>query len=272
MSNALTKSDTQQLAETGGPNHQEILRSDVVVPQVLLMQGLSELIANKAVGLKGERIETGDFVRSTNGEILAASGKALEFIPLMYTSAWIMTELVGKKYEFRGYEPRTARNEDLPWDFEKNGSQWRRTKVMNVFALLPQDVAAEQTAMKKFKETGEVPDLDANLLPVVIQFKSTGFAAGKNIATHFAKAQQGAHMGQRAYHYKLSLTAAEQENDKGQFYVPEVSGRAVKASPEEIGAATRWVSTLGDGGGVKIDSEETVSETTAPQPKSSQKF
>lgn len=270
MSNAVQKTETNLPTTARPPVAQEILRSDVIIPKILLMQSMSDFVKDKASDPSGKRIEDGMWVRSTTKEIVGMPDHPLEFIPLLFTNQWMNQELVGKKMEFRGYEPRTAKNESLEWDFTKDGTDWRRTKVLTVFALLPMDVATELAAVARYQKTGEVPDLDATLLPVVIQFKSTGFKTGMVVATHFAKAAGMAQYGAKAHGYKLSLSAVEEKNDLGSFFVPQIGAKTTKATSEEIAQADKWLAVLGSGDQVKIDETDVANAPageTVPRPK-----
>ena len=129
----------------------QVLKSDIVIPKVLLMQGLSDLVAER-------KALQGDIVRSVTAEKLGDDKNPVEFIPLTFQNLYLVSEDQkgdGKKYEFRRYEPRTAANEDAPWDYIENGTKWKRTKVMNLFALLPRDMDAEKAMLEEFEKTGK---------------------------------------------------------------------------------------------------------------------
>jgi hypothetical protein len=243
--------------------NEEILKSDIVVPKVLLMQGLSEAVSKRHKSPDGANIQQGDIIRSTTLEVVGGPDDAVEFIPLTYTNHWRVEEEINGKYEYRGLEPRTAKNEDLPWKFEKDGAQWRRVKVLNVFALLPQDLAAFQDEIKRAQAENDIPDLNKVLLPVVISFRSTSYNAGKAVVTHFAKAASMAKYGAVPYGHTMKLSCKQEENDKGIFYVFDVApGR--KCSKEEVGEAKDWYARLASGP-VKIDeSDEGIEEGAAP--------
>lgn len=231
MSTAVVKMETNlpAQADLGG---EEILNQNIVVPRVLLMQGLSDLVTEG-------KAQMGDLVRSTNGEKLGGPDKPLEFIPITFTNTWILSELVGKKYEYRAQEPLSAKNQDLPWEFEKNGTKWKRTKSLNLFALLVSDARAELAEMEKAKQ-GEMPDPDKALLPVMISFRSTSFVAGKDVVTHFAKARKFSLPG---YVSVLRLKCAREKNDKGTYFVFEVEN-AGKTPQELMETCKYWQGTL----------------------------
>ncbi len=104
---------------------------------------------------------------------------------------------------------------------------------MNLFALLPGDIAAEAKEIENFNKTGEMPDLNKVLLPVLISFRSSGFAAGKEVSTHFAKAQAMSKYGVKPYGFTLKLGCKQAENDDGKFFVPTI-GQGRKCTPCEL--------------------------------------
>ena len=258
MSNALAKKQEAHLPMPQAPAPQsDVLKSDVLIPMVLLMQGLSELVAEgKAV--------MGDFVRSTNGEKIGSHKDPIEFIPLATKNFWAIMEKVGQKFEFRKMIPRRAvvttddaraevakietdkEDENLPWEFQFRGTQWKRVKLLNVFALLPKDIKAFEIEVKKAKETGEMPDLDKTLMPVVIPFRNTSFNAGRKVATHFTKAAAMAHLGAKPHGFALQLSAYQDKNDKGTFYVYDV-GNTRRLAKDELAYAEQWLTVLGQG-------------------------
>ncbi len=242
---------------------QEIMASDIIIPKLLLMQGLSEFVNER-------KAQQGDMVRSTTAEVVGGPEKPVDFIPLKMTSDWIIQEKQGQKFEYRGTIARNAGNETLPWTFYKtptgqevveptaNTIEWRRMKVLNVYALLPQDIQAYQDEMKKLADTGEMPDLNKTLLPIVLSFRSTSFNAGKSVATFFAQLRDASRYNPsvKPYHYALTLECSADKNDKGSFYVFQVSGKTKKVDPKLVDEAARWYDTLSNLSSIKIDTTD----------------
>ena len=249
------------LAAVPPPPAQEILSSDITIPRLLLMQGLSEFVVEG-------KSRPGLVVRSTTIEELAKPGDVLDFIPLKITTAWADKERVGQKFEFRRAYPRTPHNEGLPWQFWRNpqgqefdkpgqlgATEWQRVKSIDVYALLPKDLAAFDAEMKKTAESGEMPDLSKTVLPVVISFRSTSFNAGKAVSTHFARVEE---MRQsvpdiRAHWFTLPLGCKPEKNEKGSYFVYEV-GNAKGYGKELRPRVERWMSILNSGKELKVDS------------------
>jgi len=263
MSKEIVKTETN-LPVDPLPQGTQVLKSDVVLPKLLLMQGLSDLVNER-------KAQQGDFVRSSTAEKLGDDKAPVEFIPLTFQNLWLVSEDQkgdGKKYEFRRYEPRTLANENAEWDYIEKGTKWKRTKIMSLFALLPRDIDAQAQMMKEFEETGEMPDVDKVLLPVVIQFKNTSFKAGKEVATLFAKAESISRtLGKTvpAFGTTMRLSCVSDKNDKGNFFVMKVES-AGKTKPEYKDSAANWYSQLMSlGAAVKVDESDVAVEEAAAE-------
>lgn len=257
---ALTKKEAQAVSTevVHQAGQEEILASDILIPKLLLMQGLSELVnARKAA--------QGDMVKSTTGEIVGGPDKPAEFIPLTFFNQWILQEKVGNKYEFRGVEPMTAANADLPWDFQQDGTQWKRVKSINVYALLPGDIAREREAKKLAQKTGEMPDPNTALMPVLVSFRSTSYKAGQAIVTHFARAKKYNLPG---YVSTMKLKCRQDKNDLGTFYVFDVE-QGSKASKEDQEVASEWYKLLATSK-VRVDDSDLESGPSATMSGNSQ--
>jgi hypothetical protein len=252
----VVKANTQNLSlvETQAPT-QEVLNSDIIIPKLLLMQGLSEFVSErKKDPTTNKSIGQGDMVRSTTGEIVADPDTTVDIVPLKMSAEWRLEEKVGGKFEYRGTEPRTASNEDSPWEFKKDGADWKRTKVINLFALLPKDVVAYRAELQKAVETGEMPDLNKTLMPVVISFRSTSFNAGKKVATFYAQLRDILRLNPnvRPFHYTLELSCYQDKNDKGTYYVFDI-GKTKKLAQDLVDEAARWYGILNTMKEIRVD-------------------
>lgn len=257
MTNVPATQNSNVPATQSQQGQEQILKSDIVLPKILLMQALSDFVKEK-------KAQAGDIVRSGTGEMLAKDGAPLEFIPLTYTNLWMLSEDEKGKgnkqdYKFRGYEERNGGNEDLEWDFMQDGTRWKRTKVMNLYALLASDIEKFEGAMAKFKESGDMPDLDAALLPVTIQFRNTSFKAAKDVSTLFLKAKELANQMQMevpAYGRTMKLQAVEESKNDNDYYVLTVTGGST-TKKEYLPHAKRWKDTIAQmGGKVKVDESD----------------
>jgi hypothetical protein len=246
------------------PQQDQILQSDIMLPKVLLQQALSDLV-------KKRKAQSGDLCRSTDGEILGNEKTPLEFIPLTFQNLWMLSEDEKgkgdkKDFKFRGYEPRDAKNEAEEWDFMQDGVRWKRTKVMSLYALLVRDIEKTNAAIKAFQETQEMPDLDAALMPVVIQFRNTSFKAAKDVVNLFMKAADLAfQMGVDVpvYGRTMNLEVRPEQKDNNDYFVLRATPN--RPTPKEfLTHCNRWRNTLiAMGNTVKVD-ESDVAGTQEP--------
>lgn len=216
--------------------------ADILIPKVLLMQPMSDLVAQ-------DKAKVGDLVKSTTKEILAGKDKSFEFIPIQSFKTWILEQKVGQKFEFRGVEPMNAANKEEPMEWTQDGSEWRRNRCLNFYALLTVDIAREQNAMK-IAQSGAMPDPDDALLPIVISFQRTGYQSGKELITHFAKAQ---HFGVAPAVTTFKMKSFMEKNDKGTYYVPMVE-KSEKTPADYLPICKKWHETL-NRAPVKVDVE-----------------
>jgi hypothetical protein len=226
--------------------------SDILIPRLLLMQGLSEFVA------KGEA-KMGDIVKSTTGQVLA---KPVAMIPLSYDKTWILTEKVNGQHEFRRVEPFTFENAHLPWEYHDNGQEWKRTMSLNFYVLLPDDIKRDVEAREAYKKTGQFPDASASLLPVSISFRSTSYAAGKVLTTHFAMAKS---FPMPPYASTFKLSSETQTKNKKTFanYKVENAGPTPEAY---LDACKAWHATV-ERASLKTDDEvETLSKKAEEAP------
>lgn len=229
----ITDSDARGLALAQAASNQDVIASDVPIPRLLLMQGISTLVSSR-------KAQIGELRRSTTGELLGSPEKPLDIIPLRMTNSWTNYEIVRGKAEFRGQEPRDSSTENLPWEYkgEKN-SDWKRQKTITLYALLPGDVLAYTEEMKRVMAEGGVPDLTRTVMPIVITFQSTSFkTAGKKCAELFAQVRTwSATTAVAPYDYVLALSCVEESNDKGTYYVFDLGRARALVNPKEKDAA-----------------------------------
>lgn len=230
-------------------NHAQVLRTDILVPYVVIAQAMSESVQER-------KAQMGDIVKSTNFEKLGDPDHPLEVIYLHYPkSNWVIEQKPkgGGRFEYRKTIPRDASNELLPWTFwadddgnecqptDKGASEWRRTKQLLVFAILPRDIEAAQAEMAKV-EKGELPDPNKALTPVLLSFRSTSYKAGKEVCTFFT---QAASMKVPIWKYTLPLGCTFEQNDEGKFYTWKVDRNKTKAVPkDQLVFVEEWVGML----------------------------
>lgn len=199
--------------------------SDIIIPKLVVLQSTSKLVSS-------EKAQFGDIANTVTGEILGTARekdkKPVRFIPFKEEKTWTIFEVIGSKPEFRGTEPRTALNNDLPREYEKGGKKFKRYQTLSYFILLVEDL-----------EKSDMP------LPYVVSFRSTSFKAGRVLSTHFlmckAALQRGKVVPPPATVFELSGTKTS--NDKGTFYIMDVKDVGV-AKPEWVGISAQWLKTM----------------------------
>jgi hypothetical protein len=211
---------------------QHVDASNILIPKLLLMQGLSDLVSDGKAKL-------GDIVKSTSGEVVGGVGKPVEVIPIMLTENWALLEKVGNKFEYRGIEPVTLANKDAEYEYTYNGTQWRRDRCLDFYVLLPSDIAKEKAA-KAAVASGDYPDPDAALLPCAISFRRTSMRAGKDLATHFAKAS---HFGMPPAVTTFKLTSFIDKNNQGTYAVFQIE-KGGKTAKEDLDVCHKWYQTI----------------------------
>ena len=235
MSNAMTKSDAGLPAVASGSWGSEGLdNKDLLIPKLLLMQGLSELVAEGKAAM-------GDFVNSVTGEVLGNKTKPVEVIPICTFKTWVISEKLGDKFEYKEVVPWTTDND--AWKLEEmvNGVLLRRDRVLNYYVLL----ASEATR--------------ADCIPYLTSFRRTSYMAGRKIANHFGKC---AMLDVPPASKTLKLTSNFEKNDLGNFYVYGVDeGR--KTTDQELSKAYTWWKTLSQNKH-KVDDSDLVAKEVEP--------
>jgi len=195
---------------------EESSSEDIIIPKILLMHGQSELV------LKGDKSQ-GELIRSTDEVSLAKKGETVRVIPFYMKKTWRISEIVGQQAEWRGEEPWTPENTDLPWEYEmvdekKNTKKMRRDKAYNFYCVLSED------AKKGFA------------MPVRLQFTRTSRRAGNLIADYFAQC--------KALRQPPATLAwdigSEFINGEKQKYFVFTAKQAEKTTSEEIRVCRQW--------------------------------
>lgn len=230
----------------------EVMRSDILVPYVVLAQGMSDSV-------KERKAQLGDIVRSTNFEKLGDPDSPVDVIFLHYPQTrWIIEKKPkgASRFEFVRAEPRNASNETESWSFwldeddnqveetTKGAIEHRRVKQLLVYAILSKDIEASQAEMAKI-EKGELPDVSKALTPVLMSFRSTSYKAGKELCTFHTKASS---MGIPIYRYSLAVSDVMDKNDEGSFYTWKVDQNKAKAVPKEhLVIVEKWAAIVAQG-------------------------
>lgn len=196
---------------------------DILIPKILLMQGLSQAVAD-------EKASMGDMVDSLSLEVLGSGrgdGKPVRFVPLFLFKTWVVQEkLGGNKFDFKEIVPFGPDNQDWEWETDTE----RRDLTLNFYVLLEKDLD------------------NPAALPYVVSFRRTSMQAGKKLSTHFSKCQLA---GKPPAASVFELSAKKRENDQGTFFVYDV----VQAGDNsKLDTAYKWYLTVREG--AKVDNRD----------------
>jgi hypothetical protein len=241
VANMETKGIASRLA-TSDLGVDELLQGDIKIPRALLLQKMSKLVDQ-------EKGKAGEIRGSIEANLLGGTDKPFLFVPLYMYNTWAIHE-VGQGNKFVRTEPRTAATDKLDWEFVENGKPYKRMKCINVYILAISEL-----------ESGEV-------LPYQLLFRGMSFDAGKTLSSIIAKLLM---FGQPIYNYVFSLQTVKQENDKGTFFVFDLTraldkaGKKMSLSAEHKEIAAHWMSQVRSGR-VQVDAadDEVVKEEDAP--------
>lgn len=239
---------------------EEVLRSDIIVPYLVITQPMTEVVA------AGEQ-KPGQIVKSTNKlETLADSSKSLEIVFLHLPKAeWVLKqEQKDGKFKYRRAIPRNSLNEALPWDYmgDDNGDEvpaetkgayrWKRVKRSSVFAILLSDIEADFVEKEKVAK-GEFPDLNKALTPVLVSFTVTTYKEGRKIPTLYTKAKN---YGMSLSQVVVPITCKAEKNDKGMYHVWVIDDNKLKQVPEKYRATiAQWSEMVNSGVELTTDNE-----------------
>lgn len=223
--------------------------ANLLIPKLLLMQGLSEMVTER-------KAQQGDIIRSTTKEILSKGIDAgVEFIPFNSFDTWVIEEKIKDKFEYRRTEPVTNANKAAAWEWQEKGSTWRRSSSLNFHVLLPGDIAKEMAAMENLAKTGAMPKPTDAVLPCVVSFKRTSRGAGKDLTTAFGTAR---HFNIPPSSWTFTLKAKSEKNELGTYYVYTVEQTGM-TKPGELEYAKKWYDTVSKFQ-VKVDDSDLAAE------------
>jgi len=176
----------------------EVSSNDILIPKILVMQGLSELLAEG-------HAQIGEFRDSVNGDLLGSIDKPVEIIPFHCDKVWIISKKVqGQgRHDYVETVPVTRENEDWLWqEMDSDGTEIRRDRTMNFYCLLP----------KHIEEGGA--------MPYIVSFNRTSSRNGKKLFTQMFITNRQA--GKVPPAKVISLFGKREKNDQGTFIVKDV--------------------------------------------------
>lgn len=208
--------------------------TDIVIPKILPMQGLSQLVVD-------DKARIGDFMDSVSGQKLGSIVEPIAIIPFMVQKFWdIMEEDDEGNFKWVRSEPLIENpmdkgfNDNLEWNDKIDGVEIKRVRRMNFFCMIPTEIAK------------------GNDIPYILSFKSTSFREGKKLFTQMYVRNKKANLPPCAFIF--SLAGVKQKNDKGTFVVPTLA-QAGEATKEEIAKCLEWYKLIKKGG-VRVDDSD----------------
>jgi hypothetical protein len=193
----------------------EVTAQDIIIPRILVMQGMSEMVTNGDASFC-------DIMENLNESKLGDVKNPVEVLPFKLEKVWRITDETGK--EVKAIVPETVENAGWAYQgHDEEGVPVKRYRAFRFYCLLVRDL-----------ESGEA-------LPHMIEFKSTSLRAGKKMATQmFTKNRM---VGKSPASKVFAISVTKQQNDQGTFAVMDVkTGR--DASEEEEALAFDWFKTL----------------------------
>jgi hypothetical protein len=217
---------------------------DLLVPKILLMQGLSKFVTEGVANV-------GQIRDSLEAKLLGGAvgpsqpPQELELLAFGSFKTWVLFEKQGKKDKYVGTVPYTPENQGWPLEEVVNGISVRRDKCLNFYVLLTKDIA------------------EGFAFPHCLSFRRTSMSAGKKLATLAAKA--------RVFNKPLAgstfkLTVAIKENEEGKFFVWDLAGGR-NSTEAELQEAKKWHEAT-KSRAVKVDDSDIRTEPDAPQASS----
>ena len=189
---------------------------DVIIPKVLVMQGLSNLV------MEG-KAKFGDLVDNQTQTVIGNVDDApIEFIPFHLEKIWIVSKKNGNKYEFSHIDPVTIGNENRQWEEVRDGAEWKNEKSFNFYSILPSDPT----------------------IPYIIQFKGTSQRTGKELATQMYVKNKAS--GLMPPSKTMTLKGSKISNDKGTYIVLKTE-IARDTAVDELGTCLEWYKAVHTG-------------------------
>lgn len=190
---------------------EEIDTMDILIPNLMLTQGLTKAVA------KG-KVPVGVYVNSTNNAVM---GDKVEAIVIQSYKVWQVYKVVpnGKDEYIETFE--YYGNEGLEYEFKEGNDVFKRKQVLGFYVLLLDEIK------------------NGVAFPYTITFKGASKKAGRELSTYFAKMRAN----NLPSFAKVFTFGTELVEDEHTYYVKTVDmGRQI--SKEELGAVKSWIAEL----------------------------
>jgi len=220
--NQITKTNKNLMTFEGQPAWGagcDVGNEDIIIPRIQLMQHVSQAV-------KDEAAKAGDFVNSLSSDVIGTANKKLvadkkdspvDFIA--FSSFKMLQTYVNDEY--KSSEPFRAEfldRERYPYEEVTPEGRINRKTTLNFYALLPSEIEAGVA------------------FPYVLTFKGLSTRAGKQLATIY---KQLLMFNAPSASVVCQLTASEESNDKGSFYVMKTK-KLRNSTAKEVLEAKKW--------------------------------
>jgi len=211
-------------SESAAWGMEEITAQDIILPKLLLMQGLSKIVT------AGDAAQ-GQIVNSVTKEVVGGisniktkAGEPVELVCFKLFKTWVEFDKIEGQWVFRKTYPMDASNLDLAQEEIVSGVEVRRDRCMNFMVLLPSEI-----------EEGAA-------LPYVVSFRRTSMQAGKKIASA-QKRWQALGAANPVCHKTFKMSVIQKTKDDKNFWAFEMEeGR--ETSAEEQAECKKWFTAL----------------------------
>ena len=205
-------------------------KRDFLIPKLLLMQGVSKLVAE-------EKARAGEIRGSIDQNKIAEKEGSVEIIPFKVFKTWVT--LAKKGNEFISQVEMTPENYNKPREEIVDGVEVLNFETLNYYLLLPEEIK------------------QGMFLPYVVSFRSTSYTAGKTLETHRARLQE---FGKPLPFKTFKLGSSQKKNDKGTYFVYTIS-ESRNSTDAELEAVKHWNSVIKQGM-VKVDHADLEERTS----------
>lgn len=237
---------TEVINDWGQENVQQ---RNIVIAKILSMQGLSKPVAAGVAKI-------GDLCDSVSGKVVCEFDNktqglkdTFEFIPFHCDDLWILEKKVNGKFVYVKSEKVTSANESREWNQTIDGEEWKFTRSLYFYVVLPSDPT----------------------IPYIVPFKSTSLRNGKILYTQVFVKNQVVVNGKMIVIPPLKtmkVTVTKTSNDKGTFSIigSEISRNSTL---EEMKMCKQWKDVITSGMAVvdesdAVDAPATVESSDVP--------
>jgi hypothetical protein len=217
--NEITTKETTALAHSDQMDFsfgmENMIASDIKLPKIMLMQAMSEMLKNDAIGARAGEIREG-----VEGRLFAKKGQAVQIIPFYFSNHWLVQKEVNGKMEFYKIEDRLGTEPNRDYEEVIEGVRYTNDKLLNIFCM----VRGEDGA-----------------IPYQLGLRRSSFTnAGKSFIQKISllRAQKKA-----PANIVWNLSTKEVENDKGTWFAftleaaKDEAGKDISTTVEELAQA-----------------------------------